>query len=209
MQKGTVLSLKSTKIIDFIAKNNILVILVVMLIAGITCGTFTVGKFEILKNYSENYIAQFIADRTNASFITIAFNSFMASMLMLLAVFASGTSMLGVVLIPVLSVLRGMLYGSVAATLYASYSLKGIAFNAVMVIPTSIIFIIALLLASRESIKFSLIIVKISLPRSPAVNLYQDFKNYCGRYIFICLVALLSALTDAVLSRSFLSDFTL
>ena len=209
MQKGTVLSLKGSKVIDFIAKNNILVLLVVMLITGIACGTFAVGRFETLKIYSENYLSEFIEGRTDASFISIAFDSFMTSMLMLMAVFASGTSMLGVILVPVLSVLRGLLYGCVAAMLYAEYSLRGIAFNAVMIIPSAIIFIISLLLASRESVKFSLIIVKISMPKSPAVNLYQDFKNYCGRYIFICLIALLSAVTDAVLSSSFLADFTL
>ena len=87
--------------------------------------------------------------------------------------------------------------------------MKGIAFNAVLIIPSAFVFVIALLLASRESMRFSILIAKISLPGSASVNLSFDFKNYCGRYLFIVLIALASALTDAVLSCSFLDGLML
>ena len=117
--------------------------------------------------------------------------------------------MLGVVLVPVAAVLRGIIYGGVSAFLYSQYTVKGIAFNAVLIIPSAFVFVIALLLASRESVRFSLLIARISLPATPAVNLSYDFKNYCGRYLLISLIALASALTDAVLSCFFIGGLTL
>lgn len=209
MKKGTVLSLKNLKFTDFMAKNNILVILVVLFVLGLFAGTFSGSKIGALSDYSEDYLKRFISERTNATFVSVTLDSFMGSALTLLLTFAAGTSMLGVILVPAIFLLRGALYGTVSAILYSEYSVKGIAFNAVLIVPAAIIFIISLILASRESIKFSLVIAKMTLPGSPSVNLSIDFKNYCGRYLFICLLVLASALVDAVLSCSFLSSLTL
>ena len=122
---------------------------------------------------------------------------------MLLAVFAAGTSVLGVVLVPIAAAVRCVLYGSVSALLYSQYSVKGIAFNAVLIIPTEIIFAVALLLAARESVRFSLGMAKLTLPSASPVNLSADFRSYCSKYILICLLTLLSAIIDAVMSCSF------
>ena len=209
MKKGTVLSLKNLKFTDFMAKNNILVILIFLFILGLAAGTFSGSKISVLSEYSDDYLKRFISERTNATFFSVTLNSFMGSALTLLLTFAAGTSMLGVILVPTIFLLRGVLYGSVSALLYSEYSVKGIAFNAVLIIPAAIVFIISLILSSRESIKFSLIIAKMTLPGSPSPNLSADFKNYCGRYLFICLLVLASALVDAVLSCSFLDSLTL
>lgn len=209
MRKGKVLSLKNFRFMEFVAKNNILAVLVVLITAGVAVGIFTEAKLQLLSKYSASYVERFVALRSGESFLSVALSSFMSSALVLLALFAAGTSMLGVVLVPFLAALRGVFYGGVSALLYSEYSVKGIAFNAVLIVPSAFIFVIALLLAARESMRFSLLIAKMSLPGSPSVNLAFDFKNYCGRYLFIALIALASALTDAVLSCSFLDSLIL
>lgn len=209
MRKGKVLSLKNLKFTEFLAKNNILTILMILITAGIAVGIFTESRFEMLSRYSVSYVGRFVTLRSGESFLSIALNSFMSSALVLLALFAAGTSMLGVVLVPFLAVLKGVFYGGVSALLYSEYSVKGIAFNAVLIVPFTLVFIIAFLLAARESMRFSLVIAKISLPGAQSVNLSYDFKNFCGRYLFIALITLASALTDAVLSCSFLDSLML
>lgn len=209
MQKGKVLSLKNFKLADFVARNNILTILVVLIAGGIAVGIFTQSKIQLLSEYSADYLERFIALRSGESFVSVALSSFMGSALVLLLLFAAGTSMLGVVLVPLLTAVRGMFFGGVSALLYSQYAVKGIAFNAVLIIPSAFVFVIALLLAARESMRFSVLIAKISLPGSPSVNLAFDFKNYCGRYLFIALIVLASALVDAVLSYSFLDSLIL
>lgn len=209
MQKGKVLSLKNFKLADFVARNNILTILVVLIAGGIAVGIFTQSKIQLLSEYSADYLERFIALRSGESFVSVALSSFMGSALVLLLLFAAGTSMLGVVLVPLLTAVRGMFFGGVSALLYSQYAVKGIAFNAVLIIPSAFVFVIALLLAARESMRFSVLIAKISLPRSPSINLAFDFKNYCGRYLFIALIVLASALVDAVLSCSFLDSLIL
>ncbi len=209
MRKGKVLSLKNFRFTEFVAKNNILAVLFVLITSGVAVGIFTESKLQVLSQYSASYVERFVALRSGESFVSVALSSFMSSALVLLVLFAAGTSMLGVVLVPFLAALQGVFYGGVSALLYSEYSVKGIAFNAVLIVPSAFVFVVALLLAARESMRFSLIIAKMSLPGSPSVNLSFDFKNYCGRYLFIVLIALASALTDAVLSCSFLDSLML
>ena len=209
MRKGKVLSLKNFSFARFISRNNILSLFVVLIVAGVAVGIFTESKLKVLSNYSALYLERFISLRSGESFLSIALSSFMGSALVLLILFAAGTSILGVIFVPFLAVLRGVFYGGISALLYSEYAVKGIAFNAVLIIPSAFVFVIALLLASRESMRFSILIAKISLPGSASVNLSFDFKNYCGRYLFIVLIALASALTDAVLSCSFLDSLML
>ena len=137
MQKGKVLSLKNFRFAEFVAKNNILTILVVLITAGVTVGIFTESKLQVLSRYSASYIERFIALRSGESFASVALNSFMSSALVLLVLFAAGTSMLGVVLVPILAAVRGVFFGGVSALLYSQYSVKGIAFNAVLIIPSA------------------------------------------------------------------------
>lgn len=209
MRKGKVLSLNNFKPMEFVAKNNILAVLVVLIAAGVSVGIFTESKIQVLSNYSATYLERFIALRSGESFLSVALSSFMSSALVLLTLFAAGTSMLGVILVPFIAAFRGFLYGGISALLYSEYSVKGIAFNAVLIVPSAFIFLVALLLAGRESMRFSLLMVKLTLPGSPSVNLAFDFKNYCGRYLFIAIIVLASALTDAVLSCSFLDSLIL
>lgn len=209
MRKGKVLSLKNFSFARFISRNNILSLFVVLIVAGVAVGIFTESKLKVLSDYSALYLERFILLRSGESFLSIALSSFMGSALVLLILFAAGTSILGVIFVPFLAVLRGVFYGGISALLYSEYAVKGIAFNAVLIIPSAFVFVIALLLASRESMRFSILIAKISLPGSASVNLSFDFKNYCGRYLFIVLIALASALTDAVLSCSFLDSLML
>ena len=209
MRKGKVLSLKNFRFTEFVAKNNILAVLVVLITAGVAVGIFTESKLQVLSQYSASYVERFAALRSGESFVSVVLSSFMRSALILLLLFAAGTSMLGVILVPFLAALQGVFYGGISALLYSEYSVKGIAFNAVLIVPSAFVFVVALLLAARESMRFSLIIAKMSLPGSPSVNLSFDFKNYCGRYLFIVLIALASALTDAVLSCSFLDSLML
>ena len=156
-----------------------------------------------MSDYSADYLERFVAERSDASFLSVTLNSFAGSALVLLAVFAAGTSVLGVVLVPIAAAVRCVLYGSVSTLLYSQYSVKGIAFNAVLIIPAEIVFAVSLLLAARESVGFSLGMARLTLPSAPPVNLSADFRSYCSKYILICLLTLLSAIIDAVMSCTF------
>ena len=86
-----------------------------------------------------------------------------------------------------------------------NFMLKGIAFNALLLIPTMLFCAIALFILGRNAFSFSLLLARISLPGGQAVNLYNFFQNYCKKLIFILFI--LSAIIDAVMSVSFIRFF--
>ena len=209
MRRSTVVNLNRVKFAQFLGKNHLIILLTFMFIAGVAVGSITIGKSQNVLKLSEYFLNTYVSQRTGVSFFSVLFSSFFTSLLTVLFVFVSGASMLGVITVPIWVMLRGFLYGAVSSFLYSEYSVKGIAFNAVMVIPAAVVFVISFLLAAKESVKFSVIMAKLTLPRSKPVNLYIDFRNYCGRYAFFCVAILISALIDAVLSCSFIKFFQL
>lgn len=203
MRRGTVLSLKRLGLSEFIVKSNISVLLTLLLAAGVAAGAASGNGLKGFSELSLEYFGRFITERTDTSFPAVFIGSFVSRAIILMLVFAMGTSLLGVVLAPAAAVFHCMLYGSFSATLYSEYSVRGIAFNAVLVIPCETIFAVALLLAVRESVKLSLVVAGLTLPNTPAGNLSADFRAFCNKYLLICLPVLLSALAEAAMLRAF------
>lgn len=210
MKRGTVLDLKRYNgIIEFIKVNKTLIILTIFFILGLSFGIFFLNSFEPLGKFAESYLNDYIEKRTQNGFFGIAFDSFLSSMLFLAISFICGSSMLGIILLPINVSANGFLYGILASLLYSEYSLNGVAFYAVMILPAAIVSIIALLLASKESIKFSLLLARLTIKTTAPLNLSYDFKNFCGRYLTFSFICLISSIIDAILSTNFLKSFSI
>ncbi len=210
MQKGKVLNLKYfNNIIGFTLKNKILILLTLFFVFGLFFGVLSFGRYELVTEYIQIYLEDFITDRTKSQYFKIFFDSLFSSLIYIFISFCFGTSMFGTVLIMPLIAFRAYCYGSFMAFLYTQYSIKGIAFNAVMVLPSSIFFIVALLLSSCESIKFSLLLANQTFIASEYKNLSLCFKNYCLKHIVIIVLVIVSALVDTLISTNFLRTFNL
>ncbi len=208
MKKGRVVNLNFLGgAIGFTVKNKILIILTSFFIIGITFGVFTFGKYNFVSQYITLYLQNFINLRLNSSFINILLDSLFESLIFILFSFCIGTSMFGTVLILPLVLFRSFCYGSVVALLYSQYGIKGIAFNAIIVLPYSIFFIIAFLFSCCESVKFSLLLANQTFSSGEYKNLSLCFKSYCLRHCLFLIPIVFSALLDALISMNFLSDF--
>ncbi len=210
MHYGTVLKLRGYKsFFSFLQNNYWLLISATFFVVGLAFGVFSFGKYTLVLEWSKDFISEFIVLRSSSSFLKVVVDSFLSSMLFIVLIFICGTSLFGLGLVPVFVTVRGFLYGSVTALLYSEYSLKGIAFHAVLVMPSAVFFIIALIIAAVESIRFSFVFSRLTLPNSMPVNLSVNFKRYCYKYLLLCILILLSAVADALISCNFLSKFSL
>lgn len=209
MQIGRVLSLRKFGITEFFQKNSFLIILTICFISGIFLGVFLLEDISALSDYPKEYIEEYILARTDRSFIKILFISVVEFWAVLFFTFFLGTSLFGVITVPFLLMLKGFLYGGIAAFLYSTYALKGVAFNAVVYVPSVIIFIIVLLIAARESIRFSLKLSSLTLNRTLPFSLSQNFKDYSIKYLIFAVVVIFSSLIDALISVGVLKFFSL
>ena len=194
MSRGVILNLKKLKLFDYLTLNKILILLCALFIAGIAVGSAV---------FSKNMFESYISTHQNKHWFYVLISSFAKYMFVLLLYFLSGTSMLGVAVVPVVTFWQGVIAGSVSSYLYSCYSLKGVAFNAVILVPPSIIFTICCFFAAKESIGFSLFMAKLTLPKSKPASMYNDFRKYCGKFIIFAVALIFTAIADLVLNLLF------
>ena len=207
MRKGVILNFKKLRILNYVNLNKIYILLCVLFIGGIAIGSIIYSKNESIAKFSQNFFEDYLSLHNNKTWISTLVISFLKYLLVLLLYFLSGTSMLGIAVVPFLTLWQGIFYGSVSSYLYAAYTLKGIAFNAIILVPQSIIFIICSFFAARASIDYSLIMVRLTLPKSKPANIYNDFRKYCGKFIVFCGISILTAVIDLILNIFFLHYF--
>ena len=209
MQRGKVLNLSRLRFTEVLFKNKLLIISLAVFLAGIIFGIISVGKYKNLTDFSAGFITEFMDLRNTEKFSKILLSSFFNSVTVLIVFAVFGTSMFGVVTVPFLLSVIGVIYGNITAYLYSEFALKGIAFNAVIFLPSVIVFLIVLLLASKEAVNFSLKISSLTFSKSGLYNLTLEFKKFLISFLLFISAALVSSIIDAVISCSFIKYFQL
>ena len=207
MRKTALIKLNTNKLFFKLKINILEIIFVILFIIGLFVGCYLVKNYEAIRSASEDYFKTFLSSRNSVGFFGITLKSILDSLPIFLFVFLSGTSLIGVVLIPLLVFLKGSLIGIYTGFIYSNYLLKGIAFNALFFIPVNIILIFALIVCSKISFSYSAILLKISMPKSYSVNLSNNFQSYYKRFSLTALLLIFSAIIDALMSSSFLGLF--
>ena len=208
MRKSAIVNLNSSKFINTLRLNYLVIIFSVVYIIGIALGTLLVSKNSALSTAAATTFSGYLGSRQSVGFFKIFLNSFLDLLPVALAVFLCGTSLVGVALIPLAISFKGITLGVLSGYLYSTYLLKGIAFNALLLIPTNLVAALALIICGKISYNFSLVLIKASLPRGQAVNLYNDFQNYFKSFLISLTLFCLSALLDALMSVGFMKLFT-
>lgn len=209
MRRTSIRKIGNTEIAAAFQENRKLLFLTFTFIAGLCIGVIVVRGADgsLLKMISDTF-SSYVSHRTGQSFFKTLFFSITSVFPFFAAAFIAGLCVVGTPFVPLVSCFRGLGIGLTSGFLYATYGLKGIAFSALLIMPPALISSIALLLACRESMCFSLVLARAAAPRSGPVALHNDFKIYCLRFIFILGMILASSLLDSVMSLSFMRFFT-
>ena len=207
MRSVGVLSLNRVKTVNFFKENGALILLTSIFVFGILFGTIVYAKEDAVSSFAKSEFEKFLSIRKERSFFLIFFSSFLKLLLFFGAVFVSGTSVVGTVISPCVLLWYGFNFGILATYLYSVYSLKGIAFNAIILIPVGTIFSLNLIFACKSAINFSLILTKNFTPQGTNGSVFENFKIYCGKFLYYFLLTLLAAFTDSLVSAFFIKFF--
>lgn len=207
MKKGIIINFKRFKLLSYVNLNKVLFILCSIFLIGIILGVVYFKKNNLLVELSERLFNEYLINK-NEYFKSFYF-SFIKYLFVLILYFISGLSAIGVVLTPFLSLWQGIMYGCFVSYIYSIYGISGIAFNAMLIIPSQVIFLLTCLYAARYSIEFSLCISKLTLPKSRPITLYSKFKDYSFKYLIYILICLFCAVLDIVLYSLFLNLFNI
>lgn len=207
MRKGIIVNLKRFRIINYVNLNKIYVLFCVLFIFGIIIGSTFLSENNFIMQYAEQLFKSYISVHKNAVFFKKFFSSLARYISIIVLYFLSGVSMLGVATTPFIILWQGISFGYISSYLYSLYGFTAISFNALVVIPPLIIFIICCFSAARYAIDFSISIAKLSMPKSKPVSLYLGFRNYSVKFLIYILVSLLCTVIEIVLNLLLLKFF--
>ena len=210
MKIGKVINLKDYSfVIDFLNKNKVILLSLLLFISGFGFGIYSLDKFEGFKTFFESNLNDVISLRKKGDIFDISISSFGFYLNTLINIFIIGSSILGLVLLPFILFGYGMFYGSIISLLYITYDLKGVVLSGVLVIPLIVLFSICLIFAIKEATDFSLKISSLTFPKTAPTNLYFAFKSYCSKFLIIISISVISSLLDGFLSFYLFEKFNI
>lgn len=173
-------------------------------IIGVIISANTEGA---LFNISKNMLQQSITNKSTFGFIKYSIKSFLSFLPYILCAYFAGTSAFGCVIIPIICVTRGVFNGILISYIYSAYNLAGVGYAAFILAPYFVFSAFILVLACRESLSYSEIMLKNTLPKGTSINFFNNYKLYTIRYLIMILLCILAALLDATLTNLFFGYF--
>lgn len=163
----------------------------------IGCATVKKGDSPLLHTLSV-YLNDTLAYASNGGFWVCLKNSVCASVMLPLLAFFCGLCAFGAPLCVILPLFSGAVCGLTAATYYALYSSRGLGFCALAVFPYFAIIIATLFLCCCESLGLSSDIFTFVTGNDRTKKNKPDLKNFCLRYLILCIPLLVASLIRAV-----------
>ncbi len=207
MRNSAIFNLNRSKFFDFFVKNRFVIFILISYVIGIVLGIFWLRSSDAVFDIAAADFSAYISLRGSSTFIKIFYDAFLSFLPICLMVFLSGTSVVGIILIPILICYCGFDYGICTGYLYSNFLLQGIAFNSLILIPCTLIAVLGYLLLSRESFYFSLQLLRVTMPNAKNPNIYSGFKGYCKKFVILMFIFVGASLLDAVLTFSFVKYF--
>ena len=179
-------------------------------------GTVLVGAFVgslIYMNMDSDTVgilgrlqADIISDRNGSSLSGVLLKSLGSSTVFLFAVFISGYCAVGQPIAFTALFIKGLGSGVLLSRLYSQYSVTGIAYGAVAVLPGAVFSSAALCLAAREALCLSNTYALFSLSERQVEGIKRSIKLYCAKFLVLEAALAVSAGAEmliALLSKGF------
>ena len=191
-------------ILQIFRQQFLLVFLGLFLIAGLILGVIFIrnADYSLLKTLDFVFFSN-VKARSALPVLSIFVASLASSFLFLLFCFLCGLSIWGAYCVPLAPLFRGFGMGITAGYLYAAYGFQGFLFHLAVILPGAFICLIAILIASRESMLFS---KKIHLGRKTEDQEAQpknNVRHFFIRFSILTGILIIGALVDVLTTVCF------
>ena len=194
-------------VITSLKKNRRILIMMLLFAAGMIIGAVSLKRADsYLSGAFSDMFSVYIRSKGSQSLGMNFINSLALNAAFMLAAFVFGLCAVGLPLICILPIIRGVGIGMLSGYLYSNFALRGLGY-CVLVIYPGLIPAIALLLACSAGINSSYEML-LSLSSVKAQRGEGSIKIYCMRFLIICILIVLAAVTDAAASRLFCRLFS-
>lgn len=197
------------KLLNYIKESKYYIFLLFLLIVGMLFGAISINFLgDGFINAVDDWFKSYVSFRTQKGFIEIFFSSFLSSTLYVMVIVLSSFGIGGIGLLPLLVFFRGFGTCSVSGLLYRNFSLQGIAFANLILLPFFIAVDFILLYICNEALNVSFRFLDILKDVSTRGSTIRPqclllFKKTLISVMFIVFVSLI----EAIFSISFVKYF--
>ena len=183
----------------YLKQINLMKVLFVLFVLGMIYGAALIGlnQDEALSQLG-GVMQRFINKRAEQSIIITLISSFSSSMVLIIVLFLTGFFSIGQPVAFFIPIFQGLGVGLSTAYLYSSKGVGGVLFCLLLIAPSAFISTFALLLGSRESIRFSNKNLKTLFPRKFNQNMQGELQLYLKRFAALTFFQTISAIVDSV-----------
>lgn len=147
---------KLNRYISAVKSNKFFIFLLSVLIAGMLSGALAVkGMGDTVDALLNAWFRSFLSFRLSAGFWKIFFNCFLTGFIYMTVIGLSAFGVSGMAVLPCLMFFRGFGTCMLAGFLYRNYSLQGIAFADLIILPSCLVADFLLLYASGKAMELS------------------------------------------------------
>ncbi len=195
------------KYIKDMLENSRVIFLVVFFIIGIIVGASAIKNNGEMNDKIKYIISNFAMQRAGQGMFDNFFNSLLVNLVFVFLSVFLGFSLIGYPLIMLLPFIRGTAIGAVSGYLYLEYKLMGLGYSFLMIYPSSVLCMVAMIIIFNESCEYSHnAYMKAIAGRGQFEK--DETKLFLVRQIIFSAVVAVSALIDA-LSVELFSGFFL
>lgn len=195
-------------VITSLKKNRRILIMMLLFAAGMIIGAVSLKRADsYLSGAFSDMFSVYIRSKGSQSLGMNFINSLALNAAFMLAAFVFGLCAVGLPLICILPIIRGVGIGMLSGYLYSNFALRGLGYCVLVIYPGLIPAIFALLLACSAGINSSYEML-LSLSSVKAQRGEGSIKIYCMRFLIICILIILAAVIDAAASRLFCRLFS-
>lgn len=192
-----------------IGKHKYFLILLCFLVVGMLFGSLSArGVGGIFQTVIDKWFDSFISYKKTAGFIDVFFKSFLTGItyLILIAVFSFGIS--GTAVLPLIQFLRGFGTCILGGILYKNYSLSGIAFADLILLPSCIATDFVLLFSSEKGMELSVLFCKSLKDVSVRGVVIKPEAIFFLKRVLLCMLAYIGiSLAEATFTTCFIKYF--
>ena len=193
LKKSVVIKRKKLNISNFDFKN---LIFFSLFFSGVIIGVLTTKSKDLMLNsLLTEFFNNYIVERTNEGLLGCFFESFLLFSFTPFLTFIFGLSAVGFPIIIATPAIMGALTGMATGFLFFNYSLQGLCYSALIIVPAVSIVVATLIKCCSEAIIMSMDI--ITCIGGYQNNLKQNImKEYCLRFLVLFIPIIISALLN-------------
>ncbi len=199
MKKGRVVSLKRTGIFKIVNKDKTKIFLFTLLLIGIVFGIILFSEKQNTNVFVGKFFNFYIKSRSYSNFLKIFASSVLFFIVIDLIFLVSSISLSGAITIPVFILFLGYMFGSFMSFNYYNYSLKGLAFNAILIIPIFISYFIVLISTAKFSFSFAVMLSTLVINNEKSIKISIEFITLIKKYLMLLLFTIIISLFDSLL----------